>query len=304
MATLEPITVGTSTRVRDVPNGEHGINSTWVIWYHNPSDNNWDTSSYVKLYEINTLEDFFRFQNSWKNTLPRLDLSMMFMMKKLDNFDEYIYPMWEDKNNQPGGCWSFKVNSENINNVWINLCLYILSENTGVSQQVNDTINGISFSPKRGFCIVKIWNSTTDIQDTNELNEGLDTFMSLSECLYKSHIDSIDRDQKKKKKIEDFRNNIDRNEKRRMNKIRYGKHKNGKHKNGQGNNNSNYGQNGHNEHNCFPRRKTSRGPPGRQAKGPGRESQRGFNRGGGNNGFDIKNRFNTETKFVWGKKVP
>jgi hypothetical protein len=161
MATLEPVVIRTSyntsnARVKDVPNGEHGLNSTWVIWYHNPSDNNWDISSYVKLYEIETLEDFFRFQNSWKNTLPRLDLSMMFMMKKLDNFDEYVYPMWEDKNNQPGGCWSFKVNSENINNVWIKLCFYILSENAGVSQEVNETINGISFSPKRGFCIVKI----------------------------------------------------------------------------------------------------------------------------------------------------
>ena len=301
MENLEPIAVGASNiRVKDVPNGEHGLNSTWVIWYHNPSDNNWDTSSYVKLYEIETLEDFFRFQNSWKNTLPRLNLSMMFMMKKLDNFDEYIYPMWEDKNNQPGGCWSFKVNSENINDVWIKLCFYILSENTGVSQEVNDTINGISFSPKRGFCIVKIWNSTTDIQDTSELNKGLDTFMSLSECLYKSHIDSIDRDQKKKKKIEDFRNNIDRNEKRRMNKIRYGNNKNER------NNHYDY-----NENNRFPRSNTSSGPLGRQARGPRREPKRGFNRGNGgggnpkdgNNGFDIKNRFNTESKFVWGKKV-
>ena len=182
------------------------------------------------------------------------------MMKKLDNFDEYIYPMWEDKNNQPGGCWSFKVNSENINDVWIKLCFYILSENTGVSQEVNDTINGISFSPKRGFCIVRIWNSTTDIQDTSELNKGLDTFMSLSECLYKSHIDSIDRDQKKKKKIEDFRNNIDQYEKRRMNKIRYGNNKNER------NNHYDY-----NENNRFPRSNTSSGPLGRQARGPRRE---------------------------------
>jgi hypothetical protein len=152
--------------------------------------------------------------------------------------------------------------------------------------------------------------------------------MSLGECLYKSHIDSIDRDQKKKKKIEDFRNNIDRNEKRRMNKKRYGQNKNGHGHNR--NNNNNYNGNSynnrHNEHNSFPRSNTntSRGPPGRQARGPGREPQRGFNRGGegsrcepqrgfnrggggdskdGNNVFDYKNRFNTESKFVWGKKV-
>ena len=63
-------------------------------------------SSYKKLYEFNTLEDFFLFQNTWKNNLPKLNLSMMLMMQ-LDNY-EFIYPMWEDTNNQPGGCWSLK----------------------------------------------------------------------------------------------------------------------------------------------------------------------------------------------------
>lgn len=225
MTSSSQITMDTTNQQKVTSTNEHVLKSTWVIWYHNPSDNNWDTNSYVKLYEIQTLEDFFRFQNSRKNTLPRLDLSMMFLMKKLDEYDEYIYPMWEDKNNQPGGCWSFKVNSEKINNVWSKLCFYILSENIGVSDEVNNTINGISFSPKRGFCIVKIWNSTTEIHDRYELNEGLDTFMSLNECLYKSHIDSIDKDQKKKKKIEDFRNNIDRKDELRLNKIRNGRKK-------------------------------------------------------------------------------
>ena len=55
-----------------------------------------------------------------------------------------------------------------INDVW-NKLFYIITENVGNRQEVNDSVNGISFSPKKGFCIVKIWNSTTDIQSTDEL---------------------------------------------------------------------------------------------------------------------------------------
>ena len=31
---------------------KHSLDSTWVIWYHNPSDNNWETSSYKKLFKF------------------------------------------------------------------------------------------------------------------------------------------------------------------------------------------------------------------------------------------------------------
>ena len=40
--------------------------------------------------------------------------------------------------------------------------------------------------------------------------------MDLSTCIYKSHVESIDKDNRKKKKIQDFRNNIDRREKDRL----------------------------------------------------------------------------------------
>jgi len=271
---MEPLTIEKTT---------HPLNSTWVIWYHNPSDNNWETSSYKKLYEFNTLEDFFIFQNTWKNNLPKLNLSMMFMMKKLDNY-EFIYPMWEDKNNQPGGCWSFKVPSTNINNVWLQLCYHIITENAGVTESVNESVNGISFSPKKGFCIVKIWNSTTEIQDTGELNHDIDNFMDLSTCIYKSHVDSIDKDNKKKKKIQDFRNNIDRQEKSRLAR-RNNRRSNRSKPDSDGFTKVNYRRGFSNKSN--------------------RNIRGGNNKNNKNNeGYmDYKNRFNTDSNFVWGKNV-
>lgn len=267
---MEPSTIKENESV-----SVHPLNSTWVIWYHNPSDNNWEMSSYKKLYEFNTLEDFFLFQNTWKNNLPKLNLSMMFMMKKLDNY-EFIYPMWEDTNNQPGGCWSFKVPSVNINDVWLQLCFHIITENVGNRQEVNDSVNGISFSPKKGFCIVKIWNSTTDIQNTDELNDSINAFMDKSTCIYKSHIESIDKDNKKKRKIQDFRNNIDRQEKNRLARRNNRKqtHKVGN----DGFTKVSYGQGFSNKSN--------------KHKNTNKEDY-----------MDYKHRFNTNSKFVWGKNV-
>ena len=42
---------------------DYKLNNPWVIWYHNPSDNNWDIKSYVNVFEINNLDDYCRFQN-------------------------------------------------------------------------------------------------------------------------------------------------------------------------------------------------------------------------------------------------
>ena len=80
---------------------EKTTNSAWTIWYHNPSDNNWDLKSYKNVYEVSNLNNYFKFLNTWKNNLPNLDSSMFFIMRKKDEY-EYIYPMWEDKNNKKG----------------------------------------------------------------------------------------------------------------------------------------------------------------------------------------------------------
>ena len=173
---MEPLTIEKTT---------HPLNSTWVIWYHNPSDNNWETSSYKKLYEFNTLEDFFIFQNTWKNNLPKLNLSMMFMMKKLDNY-EFIYPMWEDKNNQPGGCWSFKISKRDIFKAWLELSIALLGEIITLDAKESCNINGISISPKKAFSIIKIWNRDSNKSNNSMLSKKI-PFILLNSSIYKAH---------------------------------------------------------------------------------------------------------------------
>ena len=179
---------------------EKTTNSAWTIWYHNPSDNNWDLKSYKNVYEVSNLNNYFKFLNTWKNNLPNLDSSMFFIMRKKDEY-EYIYPMWEDKNNKPGGCWSFKVDSVQNDLLWKVLTFYLMGENIGSTLENSLKINGLSFSPKKGFCIVKIWNNNSEEFDKTILNPELKKYIKIDSCIYKSHIDNISKDIKKKERL-------------------------------------------------------------------------------------------------------
>ena len=187
------------------------LNNPWVIWYHNPSDNNWDIKSYHNLYEINTVEEYCKFENTRKIHLPKLSESMFFIMRKLNEY-EYVYPMWEDENNKQGGCWSFKINSESIEEIWKILTIYLIGENLGTNVTNSLNINGMSISPKKGFCIVKIWNNDSNDNDVLEIiNNKLGSYIDLDTCFYKSHVENISKDQKKREKREKFMKMKDRN---------------------------------------------------------------------------------------------
>ena len=135
---------------------EHKLNSTWVVWYHNPCDINWDLDSYKSIYEFNTIEKYWTLVNSWNLCLPKISESMFFLMRKKDD-DEYIYPMWEDKNNKKGGCWSFKIPQNSAKNIWNSISMFLIGET--ICTRIPLLVNGISISTKKKFCIIKIWNN-------------------------------------------------------------------------------------------------------------------------------------------------
>ena len=42
----------------------HPLNTNWVLWFHNPEDNDWSLSSYVKVATISTFEMFWQIYNN------------------------------------------------------------------------------------------------------------------------------------------------------------------------------------------------------------------------------------------------
>ena len=107
----------------------------------------------------------------------------------------YWFPCWDDDHNKNGGCLSIKVLKQDMPAFWEELTMRVLGENLLKVDNLSlwDRVNGISCSPKKHFCIVKIWLKTEEI--------NTEAFMTLpaknyGEVLYKSNRESIDQNNK------------------------------------------------------------------------------------------------------------
>lgn len=158
-------------------NNYHKLNSTWNMWYHHQK-NNWKINSYKKIFEINTIRDFWIFNNNIDN-IGGISSQHYFMMRN------DITPIWEDDNNKLGGCWSIKIPIQKSYELWVKLSIYIIGEN--LIKKCNK-VNGLSICAKNtNTSVLKIWindNSENSIKNLpmNILNEyGFN-------IIYKSHI--------------------------------------------------------------------------------------------------------------------
>ena len=186
----------------DVTIKKHFTHTKWIVWYHNPSDKNWTVDSYKDIIEISSIEDFCVLKNTWDKCLPKTDEGMFFLMRKIG--DTCIYPQWEDKHNTNGGYWSFKVAKADSENAWFELMTYMLGECITKLPENTMEINGISISPKKNFCILKIWNKDSQKSSNSILSNDL-KFLDMNEVIYSSHNNNIQRDQTKLKKYENHR---------------------------------------------------------------------------------------------------
>lgn len=155
------------------------LNHNWAKWIHLPHDTNWKLDSYKKITSFNDLETLIKILEYIPDNM--ISNCMLFIMR------EKIIPSWEDNNNRNGGCFSYKVSLNNIHETWKTLSLLLVGESLTPNDDLMKTINGISISPKKNFCIVKIWLSGCNYTDSNEI---INTIPSISKqnAIFKKHI--------------------------------------------------------------------------------------------------------------------
>ena len=127
------------------------LNDVWNLYFHDPYDINWNNASYIRLGSIGSIDDFWNHHTCLK---PNLQKGMFFLMR------DGIFPAWDASPNINGGCLSIKVLKENLSEFWEDLVIKILGETLIKETKRLDfwnSINGISTSPKKHFCIIKIW---------------------------------------------------------------------------------------------------------------------------------------------------
>ena len=189
MSTSDPIIeesasiIEESAPIQESPIQEsvHSLSTKWTLYYHLPNDNNWALSGYkVVMSEMDSLEQLISLNRVVTERMVKY--SMLFFMR------DGVSPLWEDKQNRTGGSFSYKVPNKAVYRLWNDL-VYLMCGNTlMVDPSHMSLVNGITVSPKRNFCIVKIWMADCTMQDPsiivhvpNLLHTG---------CLFKSHFGS------------------------------------------------------------------------------------------------------------------
>ena len=150
----------------------------WDIYYHLPFCKNWDLNSYVIIMKnVDTAEKLIAINDE----IPEIAVKqcMLFVMKS------GITPRWEDPQNKNGGCFSFKVPNKNVVSVWRTMLFSLCGETLFLDAKYNSLIAGITVSPKKNFCIVKIWMKNCTVQDPNLIVPIPN--LIVNGCLFRKH---------------------------------------------------------------------------------------------------------------------
>ena len=149
----------------------------WVLWAHLPHDTDWSLKSYIQIMQVESMEEVISLYNSIPPAMVKN--CMLFLMR------QNIKPMWEDPNNKQGGCFSFKVTNKNVPDVWKSVSYLLTGETLSKEKNFQDNITGITISPKKSFCILKIWMKNLEFQNPRVIHEvkGL----QVGGCLFKKH---------------------------------------------------------------------------------------------------------------------
>jgi len=154
------------------------LSDKWVLWAHLPHDTDWSLSSYIKVMVITNLEDLVMIQEVIPEKMVKN--CMLFLMKKDVN------PTWEDPKNKEGGCFSFKIMNKNVITSWNKLLIKMVTNNISKNDDFLNSITGVTISPKKTFCIVKLWMDGVKFQSTIYLNES--DYLNPRGCLFKRHL--------------------------------------------------------------------------------------------------------------------
>lgn len=154
----------------------HVLHDNWVLWAHMPHDTDWSMKSYKKISDVQTVEEAIALCETIPDKMTKN--CMLFLMRN------GIHPTWEDSKNINGGSFSYKINNKYVPDTWKLLFYSIIGESISKNKEFLKCVNGITISPKKNFCIIKIWMSDCKNQNSELISvEGL----SNQSCLFKKH---------------------------------------------------------------------------------------------------------------------
>ena len=142
---------------------------TWTLYFHNIDENKWDISAFKVVSTVKTWHD-------WHMLIKTLGIStfgdgMFFLMR------DPIPPLWENSKNIRGGNYSFPAKRVDAGETFVNVAIACMLNKIMIDG--DNRINGVSISPKKGFNIVKVWNS-----DSTKYNNVKDIVLCINSLKY------------------------------------------------------------------------------------------------------------------------
>ena len=155
----------------------HKLSDNWTLWAHLPHNTDWSLKSYIQISSFSTIEEVIAVTESLPSAL--VENCMLFLMRK------GINPLWEDPKNRDGGCFSYKVLNKNVSIAWKELTYAVTGGSISTRNGFFESVTGITISPKKNFCIIKIWMTNCNHQNPGSINpiKGLQA----QGCLFKKH---------------------------------------------------------------------------------------------------------------------
>ena len=155
----------------------HKLNNKWCLWAHLPHNTDWSINSYTKILTFDSIEE----QIAVFDIMPPILIKncMLFLMR------DGIYPTWEDPKNKQGGCFSYKIANKNVVDSWKKLSYALIGNTLSDNEEFANNITGITISPKKNFCIVKIWLTTCKFKDVKYINQISN--LANNDCIFKKH---------------------------------------------------------------------------------------------------------------------
>jgi len=157
----------------------HKLSGNWTLWAHLPHNTDWSLNSYIKIKTFTSVEETI----AVTETLPAIlvENCMLFLMR------EGIKPIWEDPKNRNGGCFSYKVSNKSVHKVWKELSYVVVGGTVSKQTSYVNSVTGITISPKKNFCILKIWMADCSNQNPAVVTSDLKGITSQG-CLFKKHL--------------------------------------------------------------------------------------------------------------------
>jgi hypothetical protein len=130
------------------------LEHSWNIFFHDYMDSDWSRESYEILGTTSTIIQFWTMFNIIKQ---KINTGMFFFMKN------GVFPKWDDNHEKKFSFLTIKVLKEKVPDFCEYILVRLLSGNIIRDKNINqNVVDGISVSPKKNFCIFKVWICSPD----------------------------------------------------------------------------------------------------------------------------------------------